>query len=122
MTATRLSISGVRKTPDAMGAIHDTRRKGEKEVSPELETLDQLAGGDMPLPVIRGLYPDDAHFVGGLSSLLHAGEVRLVATDGTELPRWRWREVLADPAVWDGLRVDITRAGERGSSAQTNHH
>jgi hypothetical protein len=32
-------------------------------MSPELETLDQLAGGDMSLAVIRRLYPDVDRFV-----------------------------------------------------------
>lgn len=42
-------------------------------MSPELETLDQLAGGDMPLSLIHGLYPDDAGFICGLSGLLKGG-------------------------------------------------
>jgi len=82
-------------------------------VSPELETLDELLGGDLPLPLIRGLYPDDARFARGLSGLLHAGEIRLVVEDGAELPGWRWREVLADPVTWLGLQVSLTPAGAR---------
>jgi hypothetical protein len=82
-------------------------------MSPELETLDQLLGGEMPLLVIRGLYRDDARFVAGLSGMLHAGEVRLVNQDGEEVPGHRWREALADPGVCASLRVDITEAGAR---------
>jgi hypothetical protein len=82
-------------------------------VSPELETLDQLLGGNMLLSQIRALYPDGARFARGLSGLLHAGEVRLLAEDSTELPQWRWREVLANPDSLEGVRVDITGAGVR---------
>ena len=32
-------------------------------MSPELETLDQLLGGDLPLTVIRKLFPDAERFV-----------------------------------------------------------
>jgi hypothetical protein len=81
-------------------------------MSPELDTLDQLLGGDLPLGVIRRIYPDDTRFAHGLSGLLHTGEVRLVA-DGTELPRWRWREVLAAPDAWPGVWVSLTPAGAR---------
>lgn len=80
-------------------------------MSPELDTLDQLLGGDMPLPLIRVQYPDDARFARGLLWLLHAGEVRLVGDDGTELPLWRCREVLVDPDTRGRMRVVITRAG-----------
>lgn len=75
---------------------------------PELETSDQLPGGEMPLPVIRGLYRYDSRFDAGLSALLQAGEARLVDQDGEEVPRWSWRELLADLGAWVTLRVDIT--------------
>jgi len=39
-------------------------------MSPELETLDQLLGGPMPLPVIRRLYPDYRAFANGTLALL----------------------------------------------------
>ncbi len=81
-------------------------------MSPELETLYPLLGGVMPLPLSRGLYPGDIRFACGLSGLLAAGEVRLVASDGTDV--WRWREVLVDSAAWEAFRVGITPAGARG--------
>lgn len=61
-------------------------------MSPELETLDQLDGGDLPLAVIRGLYPDDAAFARGVHALLKEGKVQLLS-DGTEVAEWRWREL-----------------------------
>lgn len=82
-------------------------------MSPELETLDQLIGGDMALPLIRGLFLDDDLFVCGLSGLLHAGELRLLGDDGMELAQWRWREVLAEPETWPAIHVSLTPAGAR---------
>lgn len=80
-------------------------------MSPELETLDQLLGGDLPLQVIAGLYPDDARFVYGLSGLLGSGEVLLVRADGAELPEWQWQKELAAPTT--DVLVRITQAGAR---------
>jgi hypothetical protein len=82
--------------------------------SPELETLDQLLGRDLPLSVARLLYPDDAGFVRGIHSLLSGGDVRLVADDGAEIPQWRWRSLFVDGAVFpegDRLRLQITQQG-----------
>jgi hypothetical protein len=81
-------------------------------VSPELETLDQLLGGDMPLAVIRQLYGDAAGFVRGLGGLLATGEVRLVAADGAAVPAWQWRETLAADPLLD-MTVSLTPAGAR---------
>jgi hypothetical protein len=85
-------------------------------MSPELETLDQLLGGDLPLPVIRDLFPDGGRFARAITAMLDAGEVRLLAQDGTEGPRWQWREVLAAASNQSGAndyRLDITDAGGR---------
>ena len=84
-------------------------------MSPELDTLDQLLGGDMELSVIRGLYDSGERFARAVEAMLHAGEVTLLA-DGVGVPRWRWIEVLAvareqgDPnEAW----LSITDAGVR---------
>lgn len=61
-------------------------------MSAELETLDQLLGGDLPLQIIRDLYPDDETFAKSLQALLRNGDVRLLM-DGVEVPQWRWREL-----------------------------
>lgn len=81
-------------------------------MSPELETLDQLIGGDLPLIVLRRFYSDDLGFNRGLSGLLRAGEVRL-SLDGMDVPEWRWREVLANPDKWSTLRAHLTSFGAR---------
>jgi hypothetical protein len=82
--------------------------------SPELETLDQLLGGDMPLAVVRKLFPTADSFVRGVTGLLSGGDVRLVDCDGQELPRWRWREVLDETsAISTGVRLGLTEQGAR---------
>jgi hypothetical protein len=78
-------------------------------VSPELETLDQLLGGDLPLPVIRSLFADEDRFALALTAMLDAGELRLVEGDGRDMSKWRWREVLNANAA--STRVAIAKAG-----------
>jgi hypothetical protein len=62
-------------------------------MSSELETLDQLEGGDLRLSVVRGFYPDDDAFNLGVLGQLSRGDVRLLTADQTEVPRWPWREL-----------------------------
>lgn len=85
-------------------------------MSPELETLDQLAGGDLPLTVIRTLFPDGGRFARAIMAMLEGGEVRLLDPDGAVVPPWRWREVLAASAgtAAVGTRLAIADAGGRG--------
>jgi hypothetical protein len=78
-------------------------------MSPELETLDQLLGGDLPLATIRGLYPDDASFQRGVLGLLQEGDIALIA-DG-DVPQWRWRDVLA--AIPHGFILRLTEQGAK---------
>jgi hypothetical protein len=78
-------------------------------MSPELETLDQLAGGDMSLAVIRRLYPDVDRFVMGVSGLLAAGDVKLLSETGEVVPRWRWRELLGKAP--EGVVLALTAQG-----------
>jgi hypothetical protein len=83
-------------------------------MSPELETLDQLLGGDLSLTTARRLFGDEERFIRGLTAMLHAGEVRLLAADGGEVPRWQWREVLAvaaDKSIPGEALLSITTAG-----------
>ena len=83
-------------------------------MSLEMETLDQLIGGDMPLAVIRRLYADDQHFAKAIHGLLLSGDVRLRAPDGGDIPQWRWRELFIAGAVFremPDLRLAITSQG-----------
>jgi len=84
-------------------------------MSPELEMLDQLLAGGMPLVVIRGLFDDGERFQRAAMAMLHAREVRLLV-DGVEPPRWRWAEILTaahDQEDSAGAWFEITEAGAR---------
>ena len=88
----------------------------EKRMSPELETLDQLLGGQLALSIIRNVYPDDEAFRQGVHGLLNTGDVRLLTSDGSEVPAWRWRELFVEGAVMeqlDLLSLDITGDGAK---------
>jgi hypothetical protein len=84
-------------------------------MSPELETLDQLLSGPLPVVVLRRLYDSDEHFVRGIAAMLHVGEVRLLE-NGTNVPSFRWQSVL-EPSEREGrtekLELEITDAGLR---------
>ena len=85
-------------------------------MSPELETLDQLLGGDLPLTLIRGLFNDKERFVHAVVAMLDADELQLLKPDEMEVPRWLWRAVLNEasglPAEND-YRLSITEVGAR---------
>ena len=85
-------------------------------MSPELETLDQLLGGNLPLAVIRNLYPDAEAFRRGVLGLLTSGDVVLRTAQETDVPRWRWRELFVDGRIADELnnfRLEITDQGAK---------
>jgi hypothetical protein len=85
-------------------------------MSPELETLDQLQGGDLPLKVVEALYPDAEAFRKGVLGLLSAGDVRLLTIDQTGVPTWRWTELFVGGAVMKELgsmKLSITAQGAR---------
>jgi hypothetical protein len=79
-------------------------------MSPELTTLDDLLGGDMPLNRVRDLFDRADAFIAGISALLRAGEIRLVNSDGKELPHWSWPEALSTPTT-SSCYVTITEKG-----------
>jgi hypothetical protein len=78
-------------------------------MSPELETLDQLLGGDLSVATVRTLFDADDRFISAVTAMLHAGKLRLSAND-VEVPPWRWQSVLAgEPQA----RLSITPSGAR---------
>lgn len=85
-------------------------------MSPELETLDQLLGGDLPLVVIATLYPTPEAFDKGIQGLLSSGDVLLFDSDGNQIPAWQWREVFS-PSLQTGqvirFRLRITPKGAK---------
>ena len=85
-------------------------------MSAELETLDQLLGGDLSLKVIRNLYSDEENFRQGVLGLLSSGDVRLLMSDQTPVPGWRWAELfVAEKAInelWN-MKLNLTAQGTR---------
>lgn len=59
-------------------------------MSPELETLDQLLGGQLPLSIVRNFFGNENRFRLGILAMLDAGVVALIDPEGTELPRNEW--------------------------------
>jgi hypothetical protein len=86
----------------------------QPKMSPELETLDQLQGGDLPLGEVRKVFNDDGRFSHAVFAMLDAGEVRMLS-EGSEVPRWQWRQLLTSPSQSElsGLRLAITAAGAK---------
>jgi hypothetical protein len=85
-------------------------------MSPELETLDQLLGGDLSLEVIRKLYPDGEAFRLGVLGLVRNGDVRLVGINGDPVPEWRIRELRSgaiSTVELNDLKLSLTPQGAR---------
>lgn len=85
-------------------------------MSPELDTLDQLLGSDLPLMVVRQLYPDGHAFVRGVLGLLSGGDVNLLTADRSVAPAWRWKKLLTANKTTRGvadMRLSITDQGAR---------
>ena len=85
--------------------------------SPEIETLDQLLGGELSLTVIRRLFPDQGTFAQGTMGLIATGDACLVASAGGDVPLWRCSELFADPRFLekdlDKFQLRITDQGVR---------
>ena len=83
-------------------------------MSPELDTLDQLLGSDLPLSVIGAIYPDDLTFTRSIHAMLRGGDVRLVSAGGADVRPWRWRELFVDGKVWEEFSHFTLSATEQG--------
>lgn len=81
-------------------------------MSDELELLDQLLGGDLPLTVVVRLFSDRQHFERAVLAMLRAGDLRLLDHDGDAVPSWQWQQNLAASEL-DGLRLDIATQGAK---------
>jgi hypothetical protein len=85
-------------------------------MSPELETLDQLLGGELPLFVIRPLFSDDERFLRGILALLNAGDITIRDDMGAAVANWQWRERFDDQninASMPRLTIAITEQGAK---------
>jgi hypothetical protein len=60
-------------------------------MTPELETLDQLQGSDLPLEIILRRFPDADAFRRGVMGLIACGDVCILTVGGIEVPAWRHR-------------------------------
>lgn len=80
-------------------------------MSPELETLDQLLGGDLPVPAVRSLFADSARFVNAVLAMLKAGEIVLLDADGQSIPEWGWSRMLTSATGTN--RIQITDRGAK---------
>jgi len=84
-------------------------------MSPEMDTLDQLAGSDMSLQIVRQLFPDEGHFLQAILGLIRGGDVKLLS-EGVEVPQWQLRELFEEGRVLTELfrfSLTITEQGAR---------
>jgi hypothetical protein len=85
-------------------------------VSVEIEVLDQLLGGDMPLSVVVSLFPDEAYARRAIVAMLTDGELALRDPDGLTLSLSQVRELERQPSPWNRhtqYRLALTDAGAR---------
>jgi hypothetical protein len=85
-------------------------------MSPELEALDQLQGGDMPLRVVAALFPDEAHTRRAIAAMLAAGDLTVIDAAGAAVALWQVRDLERQPGSWHNdteFRLAITTAGAR---------
>ena len=82
---------------------------------PELEIIDQLEGGDLPLSVVCRFFVDDAQARRVLANYVSRGVVVLLERNDA-LPIWRCRELLSGEIPLqqnDSIRVSLTKKGAR---------
>jgi hypothetical protein len=85
-------------------------------LTPELEVLDQLLGGDLPLHVVAALFDDSERCDRAIAAMIAAGEVRVLDSARAPVPLWRVRELRSQPEFWaaaSGYRLEITDAGSK---------
>lgn len=80
-------------------------------MSPELEMLEQLLGGDLSAAVVRSVFDDEQRFVRAALAMLNAREINLLDRYGNGIPGWKWAESLE--ANSGGERIRITDAGAK---------
>jgi hypothetical protein len=80
---------------------------------PELETLDQLQGGDLPLILVRRIFNNDERCQQALLAMLESKEIRIVNGDNVAVPNYRWRTALSFDDRTQDLKVSLLEAGAR---------
>lgn len=84
-------------------------------MSAELETLDQLQGGDLRLEIIFKLFPSPEAFMQGVRGLLECGDVVLV-TEEAELSNWQWRRLFSEKELLKNLKTLRLRITPQGAN------
>jgi hypothetical protein len=85
-------------------------------MSPEIDVLDQLLGGDMPLGVVASLFPDEADARRAIVAMLAVGELAIFDAEGAALSPWQVGELQRQPGSWredTQYRLTITDKGAR---------
>lgn len=95
-------------------SLDNSSRNPCNMLSPELETLDQLAGGDLSLAVVASFYPGLEGFKKGVLGLLGEGDVVLLDSEGRDVPQWRWRELFSEAGLTQALREFRLRITPQG--------
>ena len=83
-------------------------------MTPELEVLDQLLGGDLPVNVIAGLFSESGRCRKAIGAMLHQGENLLLDPSDSPLSVWRYRELQSNNDFWSEgtlYRLSITEIG-----------
>lgn len=74
-------------------------------MSPELEMLDQLLGGDLPVSEVRSLFDNNDRFVHAALAMLNADEIRLIDGDANDVPKWKSVEALKSNSGSERIRI-----------------
>ena len=84
-------------------------------MSPELETLDQLLTGEMPLQIIRRFFADDESFKTSITRMVENEDIVLQDENGEPIRKWQLRELMSLPGTSTILqnRIAITENGVR---------
>lgn len=85
-------------------------------MTPELEVLDQLEGGDLPLDVVAGLFSDLQHCRRATVAMLQDGKIIILDPSEEPVPPWRFREFELSDEFWaagSGYRMSLSDEGLR---------
>jgi hypothetical protein len=83
-------------------------------MSPELETLDQLLSDDLPITMIRQLFPDQPRFEHSIGMMLASGEIELIDSAGNVLSNWLWSKICSEKEQAICMRLTPFGAGKIG--------
>lgn len=85
-------------------------------MTPELEVLDQLLGGDLSLAVIAELFASPDRCRQAIGAMVKAGDVCILDAKGKPVPAWRYRELVNVPNTWSKATpycLSITETGAK---------